>query len=86
MRTMTRTSPSPPVGAYPQLLLCDQFGSAPTSANTKITINIVPIISDSFSMAEHHVDHTQPASTGASHRVAPHHIYGQYQKCELQQT
>lgn len=48
MRTMTRTSPTPPVGAYPQLLLCDHVGSAPTSAKIKITINIVPIISNSF--------------------------------------
>ena len=74
MRTMTRTRPSPPVGAYPQLLLCGQLGSAPISAKIKITINIVPIISDSFSVAAY-LDRTQPASTGSSPRGGPEPNY-----------
>ena len=42
--TTKRTSPTPPVGAYPQSRLCGHRGSAPHSAKIKITINMVPSI------------------------------------------
>lgn len=44
MTTTKRTSPTPPVGAYPQSRLCGQRGSTPHSAKIKITINMVPSI------------------------------------------
>src|SRR5580692_423632 len=42
MTTMKRTSPTPPVGAYPHFRLCCHRGNAPKSAKTKITISTVP--------------------------------------------
>ena len=42
--TINKIKPSPPVGKYPQLRLCGHLGSAPSSANTRITIKIVPSI------------------------------------------
>src|ERR1700757_3918436 len=42
--TMTRASPRPPLGAYPQSQLCDHLGKAPQSAKIKTTIRIVPSI------------------------------------------
>jgi hypothetical protein len=51
MTTTQKTSPKPPVGAYPRSRLCDQRGSAPISARTRITINMVPSIFDSFLLA-----------------------------------
>jgi hypothetical protein len=41
---ITRISPTPPVGAYPQLRLWDHLGKTPRSAMIKITIKIVPSI------------------------------------------
>jgi hypothetical protein len=47
VRTRTRrirtTRPNPPLGTYPQLRLCDQVGSAPTSASTTTMSRIVPM-------------------------------------------
>ena len=40
--TINKTNPSPPVGKYPQFRLCGHLGSAPSSANTRITIKMVP--------------------------------------------
>jgi len=42
MTTTKRTSPKPPLGAYPQFRLCDHRGRTPKSANTRITSKIVP--------------------------------------------
>lgn len=39
---MTRIKPSPPLGAYPQLRLCGQVGSAPSTIRMSITSRIVP--------------------------------------------
>ena len=41
---ITRISPTPPVGAYPQLRLWDHLGKTPRSAMIKITSKIVPSI------------------------------------------
>src|ERR1700756_2236721 len=49
MTTTRRSNPTPPVGADPQLLLCDHRGNAPRSANTRITINMGPTMICSLS-------------------------------------
>src|SRR5579863_6318024 len=46
--TIRRMNASPPVGAYPQLRLCDHRGSAPTRARIRITINMLPSTSCSL--------------------------------------
>jgi hypothetical protein len=38
-----RTRPKPPLGKYPQLLLCDHLGSAPTHISINTTSRIVPM-------------------------------------------
>lgn len=63
--TTRRTNPTPPVGAYPQLLLCDHRGSTPRSARIKTTINIVPSMSCSFSQSS---DREISSSPGAPSR------------------
>jgi len=40
--TMITSSPTPPTGPYPQLLLCDQVGNAPTSIRTRTINKMVP--------------------------------------------
>jgi hypothetical protein len=40
---MMRIKPRPPLGPYPQLLLCGQAGNAPSNIRTSRTINMVPI-------------------------------------------
>ena len=40
---MMRITPSPPLGAYPQLLLCGQVGNDPTSSNTTTITMMVPM-------------------------------------------
>lgn len=40
---MMRMNPSPPLGAYPQLRLCGQEGSAPSTIRTSMTSRIEPI-------------------------------------------
>ena len=47
---MTRINPSPPLGAYPQLRLCGQAGSAPTSIRISTINNMVPIDMVMFSI------------------------------------
>ena len=42
--SITKTKPSPPLGAYPQLRLCDQVGRAPSNIRTSTTSRIVPNI------------------------------------------
>jgi hypothetical protein len=43
MTTISRTSPNPPLGMYPQLLLYGQVGRAPSNNRTRTTIKIVPM-------------------------------------------
>ena len=45
---MMTTRPMPPLGAYPQLLLCGHAGMAPNSIKIKITKTIVPNMFVSF--------------------------------------
>src|SRR5436190_2850845 len=45
---ITKTSPSPPLGPYPQLRLCGQCGSAPSNMRMRITRRIVPNIGASI--------------------------------------
>ncbi len=40
---MIRIRPSPPLGAYPQLLLCGQAGNDPTSSNATTITMMVPM-------------------------------------------
>src|SRR5271155_128310 len=40
----TTMSPTPPLGPYPQLLLCPQVGNTPTSAKIRTIRRIVPIL------------------------------------------
>ena len=51
MTTTKRTSPTPPVGAYPQSRLWGHRGSAQHSAKIKITINMVPSMLAPYSKA-----------------------------------
>jgi len=48
---MMRITPSPPLGAYPQLLLCGQAGNDPTSSNTTTITMMVPVPTVSISTA-----------------------------------
>jgi hypothetical protein len=41
---MTTISPMPPVGPYPQLLLCPHVGNTPTKARIRMIRRIVPIL------------------------------------------
>jgi len=41
---ITRIKPTPPLGPYPQLLLCGHAGTAPTNANARIINRINPIL------------------------------------------
>lgn len=43
MSNMMTIIPNPPLGKYPQFLLCDQVGSAPTINNIKTMSNILLI-------------------------------------------
>jgi hypothetical protein len=44
MTRMVRTTPNPPVGAYPQFRLCGQVGSAPINIRTSRITKTVPNI------------------------------------------
>lgn len=44
MTKIRRTSPSPPLGKYPQFLLWRQVGSAPKRTSINITISIMPML------------------------------------------
>ena len=44
MTTIKRIVPNPPLGKYPQSLLCGHRGHAPRNARRRTTINIVPSI------------------------------------------
>jgi hypothetical protein len=41
---MITISPMPPLGPYPQLLLCPHVGNTPTNAKMRIIRRIVPIL------------------------------------------
>jgi hypothetical protein len=41
---MITISPMPPLGPYPQLLLCPHVGNTPTSAKMRIIRRIVPML------------------------------------------
>jgi hypothetical protein len=41
---MTTISPMPPLGPYPQLLLCPHVGNTPTKAKIRMIRRIVPIL------------------------------------------
>jgi len=42
MRTITRMMPIPPLGKYPQFLLCGHAGKTPTSMSSNMIIIIAP--------------------------------------------
>src|SRR4029450_3202908 len=86
MITMSSTSPNPPLGSAPQLRLCPQVGSDPTSIRIKITSKISPSVditdllgsmdenqnsSVVYQVMEHsRTDRSQRSSRHCSHREA----------------
>jgi hypothetical protein len=72
--TITKSKPRPPLGPYPQLLLCPHVGNTPTKARIRIIRRMVPRLMDrgfaeAVPLALTRSDE-RPFKTSAAHRSA----------------